>query len=286
MNVFGVSITTIIGNSDFIVSLILEFCGLVLSILCVVFFFIDKSLLIYLLGVFGILFIIAFVLFTLVSVQYKRLYDYLAIGFDFFVCVVVCAFMIANIKDDKIQTIVLSLAAAIYGGLLTLIGVAWTIKKSDRDRREDEMKKERPVFSYNMMKGEPKLGDIMPKMCFSDTLEDNKYKCDVFVEIENSNHSAFEIKRIHHDNKWVNMEGNRVVLPEAKCILNFRFTDNPECLFLEVEDLLRIKHYYQLKVLFFNAAISTRKIFHTVREINEIDEDTMNDMIKKEPKYE
>lgn len=275
-----------ITTKNFIISSIMEFCGLVLSILCVVFFFVGQTMLTYLFGAFGILFIIAFVLFSLVSAQNKRLYDYLFIGFDFFVSVVVCAFMIANIKDDKIQTIVLSLAAAIYGGLLTLIGVAWTIKKSDKDRKEEEIKKERPVFSYNMMKGEPQLNDIMPKMCFSNPSKENKYECDVFVEIENSNRSSFEMKKIHHDNTWVDLEGNRVVLPKAKCILNFRFTDNPGYLFLEVEDMLKIKHYYQLKVLFLNYPVSSGKLFHTVREINEIDVTIMDDLIKNEPKFE
>ena len=270
-----------IATKNFIISSIMEFCGLVLSVLCVVFFFVRYTMLTYLFGTFGILFIIAFVLFSLVSVQSKRLYDYFAIGFDFFVSVIVCAFMIANIKDDNIRTIVLSLTSAIYGGLLTLIGVAWTIKKSDKNRKEDERKKARPLFSYNMINNEIKLGDIMSKICLSDTLEKSIYKKDVYVELENSNLSSFELKRIFHDDKWVELEGNRIMLPSAKCILNFRFSSKPLCIFLEVEDLLEIKHYYQLKVLFLNKYSGVNDFLHTVREINRIEESEMYSLIKK-----
>lgn len=47
------------------------------------------------------------------------------------------AYLIYIIPDDKMQTIVLSIAAALIGGLFTLLGVAWTIKQSERDRKAD-----------------------------------------------------------------------------------------------------------------------------------------------------
>ena len=47
------------------------------------------------------------------------------------------AYLIYIIPDDKMQTIVLSIAAALIGGLFTLLGVAWTIKQSEKDRKSD-----------------------------------------------------------------------------------------------------------------------------------------------------
>lgn len=47
------------------------------------------------------------------------------------------AYLIYIIPDDKMQTIVLSIAAALIGGLFTLLGVAWTIKQSEKDRKAD-----------------------------------------------------------------------------------------------------------------------------------------------------
>ena len=263
-----------------IVSFIAFVIGIALSILSVVFSFAGFVLSLYICGTIGVFILVAHVIYDLICNQNQKPFDYISSGFEFLVSIIACAFMIANITDNKIQTIILSLSAAVYGGLLTLIGVAWTIKKADKDRKEDEIKKERPVFSYNMLKKEPNIDDAIPKFCFSDTFEKNEYKCDVFVEIENSNRSAFEMKRVFHDNNWVELEGNRVVLPNAKCILNFRFTDFPQKIFLEVEDLLKNKHYYQIKVLFLNVKCSSGKIFHTVREINEIEETEMNKIIK------
>ena len=55
-------------------------------------------------------------------------------------------------------SVVLAIVAAVYGGMMTLVGVAWTIKKGDKDRKDDmqrieqerqeeERRKYRPVFS-------------------------------------------------------------------------------------------------------------------------------------------
>ncbi len=40
-------------------------------------------------------------------------------------------------KYTNLQTIVFTIVAAVYGGLLTLVGVAWTIRKGNKDRNED-----------------------------------------------------------------------------------------------------------------------------------------------------
>lgn len=60
--------------------------------------------------------------------------------------------------DNSLRNIITTIVAAVYGGLLALTGVAWTIRKGDKDRKEDLMRieKERkeedqkkycPVFS-------------------------------------------------------------------------------------------------------------------------------------------
>ena len=60
--------------------------------------------------------------------------------------------------DDSLRDIITTIVAAVYGGLLALIGVAWTIRKGDKDRKEDlqrlgnerkeeERRKYSPVFS-------------------------------------------------------------------------------------------------------------------------------------------
>ena len=48
--------------------------------------------------------------------------------------------------DNSLRDIITTIVAAVYGGLLTLVGVAWTIRKGDKDRREDEIEKFKPAF--------------------------------------------------------------------------------------------------------------------------------------------
>ena len=202
---------------------------------------------------------------------------------DFLVGIGLTIYLIYIIPNISIQEIVIPVVAAIYGGLITLVGVAWTIKKAEKDRRDDEIKKARPVFSYNMLRVEPKLDFVVQKICLSYTLEEDIFSCEAFVELENSNLSSFEIKRIHHDHNWIGVEGNKTVLPGTKCLLTFRFSDNPEYIILEVEDILKNKHYYQLKVLLIGKKSSSGKFLHTIREINEISEIDANKLIAEEP---
>ena len=46
-------------------------------------------------------------------------------------------YLIYIIPDETLQNIVLSISAALIGGIFTLLGVAWTIKKGDADRQAD-----------------------------------------------------------------------------------------------------------------------------------------------------
>ena len=55
-------------------------------------------------------------------------------------------YLIYIIPDETLQSIIVTIVAAVFGGLFTLIGVAWTIKKGDIDRREDERKKNIPYM--------------------------------------------------------------------------------------------------------------------------------------------
>lgn len=48
--------------------------------------------------------------------------------------------------DNSLRDIITTIVAAVYGGLLTLVGVAWTIRKGDKDKHEDEIEKFKPAF--------------------------------------------------------------------------------------------------------------------------------------------
>ena len=56
--------------------------------------------------------------------------------------IAITIYLIFLISNDALQTIVLSITAAVYGGLLTLVGVAWTIKDTNEKRKEDLLRVE------------------------------------------------------------------------------------------------------------------------------------------------
>lgn len=87
---------------------------------------------------------------------------------DFLMGVGLSAYLIYIIPVPTLQTVVLAIVAAVYGGLLTLVGVAWTIKDSnnkrledfkraENDRKEEERKKNIPYVRMDFTKELPPL---------------------------------------------------------------------------------------------------------------------------------
>ncbi len=176
------------------------------------------------------------------------------------------------------------LISAIYGGLITLVGVAWTIKKSDKNKRDDEVKRAEPLFSFSMLRSEPDANKYK-KLCMSSyEVEINSFSCEAFFVLENSNQSAFEMKSIYHDGEKIQLEGNTKMIPASQndeCLVSFLF-NSPEDIYLEIEDILGNLFYYEVKVLCnFGLLSSNKKYLHTVREINKIDILTLNEEVKE-----
>ena len=119
------------------------------------------------------------------------------------------------------------------------------------------------------------------KVCFDVADNGIEYECHVVAELENSDHALFEVKRIFHDGKWNEIEGNTVVLPNKTVYFDFRFNDDVNNLFLEVKDGLDNSYYYEIKVLSLNllpgvVRNSNTELLHTVRELKEISIDEIN----------
>ncbi len=71
---------------------------------------------------------------------------------DLIIGIALTIYLIYIIPENtgNLQNIITTIIAAIYGGLLTLVGVAWTIKKTDNDRRDEERKKYRPYVTLSL----------------------------------------------------------------------------------------------------------------------------------------
>lgn len=59
--------------------------------------------------------------------------------FELLVGIALTIYLIYKIPDDlgNLQTIITTIIAALFGGLFTLLGVAWTIRKGEEDRKKD-----------------------------------------------------------------------------------------------------------------------------------------------------
>ena len=113
---------------------------------------------------------------------------------DFLLGIGLTVYLIYIIPNSSLQEILIPIISAVYGGLLTLVGVAWTIKSNNKDRKadlerienerkEEERKKAKPLFTFNMFDHIPSTKDGR-KICV--TIEDLNKDCSVHAEIENS----------------------------------------------------------------------------------------------------
>ena len=87
--------------------------------------------------IFGVL-AIAIVFFNLVKAfLYGAKILHFLITLEMIIALALSGYLIFIIPNESLQEIVLSIVAALCGGILTLVGVAWTIKDSNEKRQED-----------------------------------------------------------------------------------------------------------------------------------------------------
>ena len=188
---------------------------------------------------------------------------------DFLIGVFMSIYLIYIIPDQSLKDVVIPVVSAVFGGLITLVGVAWTIRHTQNERKKDEIQKAKPMFSFNML-FKPQDTKSAKKVCFDNCYE--SYKCVLIAEIENSDHSLFSIERVFHDNKWWELEANKVVLPSKTIYFEIKFEDINN-LFIEVKDALNNAYYYELKAMclaLINPNSNDMPFVHTIREIIEI----------------
>lgn len=201
---------------------------------------------------------------------------------DFIVGVGMSIYLIYSIPNPDLQNVVIPVVSAVYGGLITLVGVAWTIRHGQDERKRDEFQKAKPLFSFNMMYA-PLATVEGKRVCFDEDDNNKQRNNQVVFEIENSDRSAFVIERLFHDGQWWSLDANKVVLPGKTIYVEFHFTEDVNNLFVEAKDALGNCYYYEIKVLCLN--LLTRPtphhpFLHTVREIREISLQEIENRIK------
>ena len=68
---------------------------------------------------------------------------------DFVIGIGLTVYLIYIVPNQKLQEILIPIISAVYGGLMTLVGVVLTIRKSDIDKKEEEIRKAKPVVFVN-----------------------------------------------------------------------------------------------------------------------------------------
>lgn len=65
---------------------------------------------------------------------------------DFLFGIGITVYLIYIVPDEELRTIMLAVISAVYGGLITLVGVAWTIREGQRQNRLNHLKAIKPLF--------------------------------------------------------------------------------------------------------------------------------------------
>ena len=159
---------------------------------------------------------------------------------DFLWGIGITVYLIFLIPDNALQTIVLSITAAVYGGLLTLVGVAWTIKDTNEKRKEDlirveterkeeERKKNIPYIRLAFNKDLPPLvanATMVNILDFENSEELSRLERNVFYQISIKD---FIIKNLSNTNiilngviaygKYFEFSRMEIIEPDACCLI-------------------------------------------------------------------
>ena len=148
-------------------------------------------------------------------------------------------------ENNNLQEIVLALASAVIGGALTLAGVAWTIKKTEQDNRQQEIQKAKPFFHFLAS-----LSDNIPDtqmICYANIPTTVEKPIMNIVHLINSDNSNFYIREIKYLGKWYTVEISNCVIKNRDICLIFQ-TDSEtwdgKYIIVRTEDILGNSYYY------------------------------------------
>lgn len=167
-------------------------------------------------------------------------------------------YLIYRIPNETLQTIVLTIVAALYGGLLTLVGVAWTIKRQDENQDKTYGLKIKPVLilieneMYNLNTPED-LMDLQKRYSYIN-------RCEAFIEnadfqsgivLKNIGGGYCFIDKLYLNNTEVSII-NRCYI-EQNGIVVLDILGNKECfidsdLLICVRDMENNLYKYELKI--------------------------------------
>ena len=189
-----------------------------------------------------------------------------AVVLIFLLVVGISVFLIYLIPDclEGLRTILTSIVAALFGGLLTLLGVAITIKKGERDRVEDERKKHIPYLNLVKYKDGETIAvtndieiGVIRRLKRTPMTEDVRLKYSYIfmrsIYVKNISNSCLILRGILINNRYVEFINNQLV--EANGIakiprenLGYITYEDGLIVKLIVSDALRNIYYFDLEM--------------------------------------
>lgn len=169
----------------------------------------------------GFIMIIIFYNLSKAFISGNRIFNFGLIQ-DFIAGIALTIYLIYIIPNEPLQSIIVPVISAIYGGLLTLVGVAWTIRKSDGDRKLEEKNKVKPYLK-NYLKSYRLDQDV--KIEFIDINKQENFKGQSFVlYLHNISKSIVFVTDIIIHNTYYSLK-NVVLEKDGKIQLQINYYD-------------------------------------------------------------
>lgn len=194
------------------------------------------------------------------------------IALELVLSLVASVFLIYKIPNCTVQNIVLTISSALIGGILTLLGVAWTIKDTndkrkedlqrvENERKEEERLKYKPYANFYAGKHDGELSDIKVAQWLNGTSAISRSKTELLVTENKINNCCFANTDFSHFYVWglkingssTNFASARLIRKDRYFLLNFAkkpiYTEKPiSQISLILEDLL--ENLYELPLAF------------------------------------
>lgn len=165
-------------------------------------------------------------------------------------------YLIFIIRDESLRQILTAIISSVYGGLLTLVGVAWTIKHANNDKKEEEIKRNKPfIFIVDTKHSSTDIQTrvlIDNQNIFKTSFNSgDRYSINSFV-IENADFSYSILKGICINNELIALNVAQALRKNGQyliiCDFNLLYNKDITNLSLLLIDML--ENYYLLKVNF------------------------------------
>lgn len=117
----------------------------------------------------------------------------------FFIALIIGApflLLYAGVEKETLNTIIIPIYAAAIGGIMTLVGVAWTIRREDSIRKEEKINASRPFWSIIDGTDERIIDSNRHIYSYSISLEYNSKTPHLNANFVNSDKTEFLLKKI------------------------------------------------------------------------------------------